>query len=231
MSVPKSSRKKTVPTVARKDDIIIAVMGPIGVGKSNDRIVLVDTPGYDDTTKTDQEILSTISRWLKERITDNRLSGNHVRNLRTFGELCGEAAADRVAFITTMWDVAEAQGKQEHPVIDCGAVMKKFDNTTDSAWEAVQLLLDKPHQEQDRAPSRMTQRTRMGDDDDRSFVTTHTRKSTSVFQRFRDKLPVFQWTKYLSLTKDQISTPTTGEKAKGSTSKWIQILTFRAGSS
>jgi len=85
-----------------KNDMIIAVMGPTGSGKSTFiktasgaedivghslqsctteitsyevlwdmgdsqiSIIFVDTPGFDDTTKSDTEILKLISNWLKE---------------------------------------------------------------------------------------------------------------------------------------------------------------------
>ncbi|KXN84716.1 hypothetical protein AN958_12143 [Leucoagaricus sp. SymC.cos] len=138
----------------RKDDILIAFMGPTGVGKSyfidlltgqsgkraghtlksvtadiqatrvrhpkyGDRVVLVDTPGFDDTTRTDMEILAMISDWLAKtyksdvkltgliylhRITDNRMAGSPYKNLRMFGNLCGDDATTRVILVSTMWE-------------------------------------------------------------------------------------------------------------------------------
>ncbi|KAF5359402.1 hypothetical protein D9756_003396 [Leucocoprinus leucothites] len=139
----------------RKDDIVIAFMGPTGVGKSffidlltgqygarsgdtlasvtvgieavrvlhhplyGNRVVLVDTPGFDDTTRTDMEILAMVSEWLVKtykgdvklsgliylhRITDNRMAGSPYRNLRMFGNLCGDLTMSRVVLVTTMWD-------------------------------------------------------------------------------------------------------------------------------
>ncbi|KAI6045344.1 P-loop containing nucleoside triphosphate hydrolase protein, partial [Pisolithus marmoratus] len=92
------------------------------------RYVFVDTPGFDDTYKSDREILRTIADWLEEncsllhhknryrgdvkltgvvythRISDNRMSGSVCKNLDLFGKLCGENAAQRVRLVTTMWD-------------------------------------------------------------------------------------------------------------------------------
>ena len=41
------------------------------------------------------------------RITDNRVAGSSLRNLRMFQKLCGRDALDKVYFTTTMWDEIE----------------------------------------------------------------------------------------------------------------------------
>lgn len=43
------------------------------------------------------------------RITDNRMSGSPHRNLRMFGQLCGDQASRNVILITTMWDNIEVE--------------------------------------------------------------------------------------------------------------------------
>ncbi|PPQ74157.1 hypothetical protein CVT24_012875 [Panaeolus cyanescens] len=83
------------------------------------RIVLVDTPGFNDTNRSDLQVFKLISNWLKEsygknallngiiythRITDNRMSGSSFRNLTMFQKLCGRKAFSGVTFVTTMWD-------------------------------------------------------------------------------------------------------------------------------
>lgn len=85
-------------------------------------MTLVDTPGFDDTYKTDTEILQSIVEWLtttyKEgtrlsgilylhRITDVRMQGSAMRNLRVFRELCGKDCFKNVALCATFWDAAE----------------------------------------------------------------------------------------------------------------------------
>ncbi|KAJ3500689.1 hypothetical protein NMY22_g19180 [Coprinellus aureogranulatus] len=82
------------------------------------RIVIVDTPGFDDTTASDFEILRRIATWLQESfkrkmvlggvlylhsINLNRFSGTARRNLDIFKRLCGEAALDKVVLVTTQW--------------------------------------------------------------------------------------------------------------------------------
>ncbi|KAI6095006.1 P-loop containing nucleoside triphosphate hydrolase protein [Pisolithus croceorrhizus] len=85
-------------------------------------VVLVDTPGFNDTKKSDLDILNLISDWLNakcqsqtsrpilsailyfHRISDNRMAGTPLKNLRVFEKLCGENAMSKVILVTTMWD-------------------------------------------------------------------------------------------------------------------------------
>ncbi|KAJ0116799.1 hypothetical protein J7T55_009950 [Diaporthe amygdali] len=141
-------------------DIIMAVMGVTGAGKStliskligddsgavpvvghglqsetkltdvyqfhhkvHGTIHLIDTPGFDDTHASDAEVLREIASFLSStyqtkvklsgiiylhRISDNRISGSALRNLRMFKELCGEDAYKHVVLATSMW------GKEDH---------------------------------------------------------------------------------------------------------------------
>ncbi|KAF8420558.1 hypothetical protein L210DRAFT_3491413 [Boletus edulis BED1] len=90
--------------------------------ESGRNVVLVDTPGFNDTFKSDLEILNTISDWLNSsykkgkllsgilylhRISDNRMAGTPLKNLRVFRQLCGKDALDKVYLTTTMWDEVE----------------------------------------------------------------------------------------------------------------------------
>ncbi|TEB18247.1 hypothetical protein FA13DRAFT_1746234 [Coprinellus micaceus] len=82
------------------------------------RIVIVDTPGFDDTTASDFQILKRIANWLEESfrrnmilggviylhdISQDRFSGTARRNLEMFNSLCGEAALDKVVLVTSKW--------------------------------------------------------------------------------------------------------------------------------
>ncbi|PVG00598.1 hypothetical protein CPB86DRAFT_700960, partial [Serendipita vermifera] len=82
------------------------------------KIILVDTPGFDNTDLPDIEILKRIGGWLKKmylkkeavagiiylhRISDNRFSGSAKRNLKTFQALCGPDYSPRIALVTTHW--------------------------------------------------------------------------------------------------------------------------------
>ncbi|KAI6017896.1 P-loop containing nucleoside triphosphate hydrolase protein [Pisolithus marmoratus] len=86
-------------------------------------ILLVDTPGFDDTNKSDLDILKLISDWLNaeyrtsspilsailyfHRISDNRMAGTPLKNLRVFEKLCGKNAMSKITLVTTMWDEVE----------------------------------------------------------------------------------------------------------------------------
>ncbi|KAF8132016.1 P-loop containing nucleoside triphosphate hydrolase protein [Boletus edulis] len=134
------------------------------------KVVLVDTPGFDDTYRSDSDILRVIADWLIQkypdgtslkiagiiyvhRITDNRMSGSAYKNLQMFGRLCGTVPLPRTRLITTMWDKAKDQNatvRREtqlrddfwRQLIEGGASMYKFRNTNQSAQEIVESLLE-----------------------------------------------------------------------------------------
>lgn len=79
---------------------------------------LIDTPGFDDTHRTDTAVLGEIADWLAEsyshavklsgviylhRNTDTRVGGSGMKNLRMFRKLCGAANLRNVVLATTMW--------------------------------------------------------------------------------------------------------------------------------
>ncbi|KAK0710706.1 P-loop containing nucleoside triphosphate hydrolase protein [Lasiosphaeris hirsuta] len=85
------------------------------------RVFLVDTPGFDDTSRSDAEILKDISFFLTtlnvrlagliylHRISDPRMSGSAAKNFRLFKSLCGEQNFRNVALATTMWSDDEEE--------------------------------------------------------------------------------------------------------------------------
>jgi len=87
------------------------------------------------------------------RITDSRMGGTPLHNLRIFNELCGDAARSAV-LITTMWDKlpshAEGEGERReeslkkhywHGMIQHGAFVDRFENTFKSAWDVVSTMV------------------------------------------------------------------------------------------
>jgi hypothetical protein len=79
---------------------------------------LIDTPGFDDTNNSDIDTLKTIATYLSasyangvrltgivylHRISDNRLGGSGMRNLRMFKKLSGSSTWPNTAIGTTMW--------------------------------------------------------------------------------------------------------------------------------
>jgi exonuclease VII small subunit len=87
------------------------------------------------------------------RITDNRMGGSPLRNLRMFGELCGDQAVKKVVLVTTMWDRGKTDPKTLHQrekelfdnywktMINYGASTARFDNSAASAWKIIAPIL------------------------------------------------------------------------------------------
>ena len=91
-------------------------------------IVLVDTPGFDDTHKKDADVLKLLANWFEatyrsgtklsgiiylHRITDDRMRGSSMRSMRMFRQLCGESFYRNLLLGTTCWSlIPEEVGKQ-----------------------------------------------------------------------------------------------------------------------
>ena len=89
-------------------------------------VYLIDTPGFDDTNRSDVDVLMEITNWLSEsfekdvklsgmlyfhRIIDPRMQGSAKKNLLMFQALCGSGQFTSVILVTTMWEnVAEREG-------------------------------------------------------------------------------------------------------------------------
>ena len=96
------------------------------------RIYLIDTPGFDDTHRSDTDVLKEIAFFMSQtyrrevklagivylhRITDNRFGGSSVKNINLFKKLCGEDAYQHVALATTMWgNLSTADGSFDRGV-------------------------------------------------------------------------------------------------------------------
>ncbi|KAJ8456741.1 hypothetical protein ONZ45_g18596 [Pleurotus djamor] len=180
-----------------QDDVLIAVMGATGSGKttfinlaSGDslrvgaglrsctsevqvskpvqldgrRAFLVDTPGFDDTSMSDTDVLGMISAFLAtsysqgkklsgviymHRISDFRMGGLSTRNLRMVKELCGEKTLKNLVLVTNMWgEVSPTVGEQRErelatdalffkPAIDKGAQLLRNYNERGSVMEII----------------------------------------------------------------------------------------------
>ncbi|KAF9533598.1 P-loop containing nucleoside triphosphate hydrolase protein [Crepidotus variabilis] len=129
------------------------------------KVVLVDTPGFDDTNLSDLDVLELIADWLRKtykegvelcgllyfhRITDNRMAGSPRRLLETFQNICGEPAFRNVILTTTMWDeIDEEDGASREgelskqywkQMLAYGARSTRFLNTPESAWNVISLV-------------------------------------------------------------------------------------------
>jgi len=88
-------------------------------------IRLIDTPGFDDTNRSDTDILKDIAFFLStiytkkvklagiiylHRITDVRMTGSSYKNLQMLEKLCGDSALSKVVLASTMWNLLGRPG-------------------------------------------------------------------------------------------------------------------------
>ncbi|CUS06775.1 unnamed protein product [Tuber aestivum] len=133
------------------------------------KITLVDTPGFNDTDRSDTEILQEFADWATytykqgrllsgiiylHPITHTRMEGSALRNLRMFWSLCGQEFLSNVLLTTTQWsnvDLGEG-GLRENSLrnwdfwgglIDKGATLQRFDGTRESGLELIRRLMPK----------------------------------------------------------------------------------------
>ncbi|KZP22858.1 hypothetical protein FIBSPDRAFT_930822 [Athelia psychrophila] len=122
------------------------------------KVVLFDTPGFDDTTKSDTDILIMVAESLAKtyengerlagviymhHITDVRMGGTAIRNFSMFRMLCGDDSLKNVAIVTNFWsEVVPAKGVEREkqlqevffkPVLDKQAKLLRHDGTRASA--------------------------------------------------------------------------------------------------
>lgn len=86
--------------------------------KHGQRIFLIDTPGFNDTSRSDIETLEILATYLGASyangvrihgiitlypITNNRMAGSNLRSIRILKEICGFASYSDLAIVTTMW--------------------------------------------------------------------------------------------------------------------------------
>jgi len=130
------------------------------------RVIIVDTPGFDDTYEEDVEILRRIAVWLASSygdnmklggviyllsIADKRMKGTTRRNLDMFHQLCGNKALARVVLGTTNWgevlkDVGEKREQQLaktfwNTMTASGSISLRFDKSEKSARDFLDTIL------------------------------------------------------------------------------------------
>ena len=86
------------------------------------QVYLIDTPGFNDTNRSDVETLRVLATYLSasyaqnvfihgivylHSIANNRMSGSSKRNIEMFKALCGYSTYDNVAIATTFWNQQE----------------------------------------------------------------------------------------------------------------------------
>ncbi|KAF5372403.1 hypothetical protein D9757_011616 [Collybiopsis confluens] len=192
----------SVYSASDDDDVVIAVMGSTGSGKSSfikllsgddsvktgdslesetidvrcidfvdeesgRKVILVDTPGFDDSRDgvTDTDILKKVTDFLLKEydnkrklngiiyihsIASTRFSGQSVRNLKMFKNLCGAETYKNVVILTTFWDdksakkmgekrEAELKSKFCLQLAQGGAAFMRHNRTKSSAHKEIRV--------------------------------------------------------------------------------------------
>ncbi|KAF6753687.1 P-loop containing nucleoside triphosphate hydrolase protein [Ephemerocybe angulata] len=144
----------------------VAVTEPFVVDSR--KVVLVDTPGFDDTNKSDSDILKLIADFLTSsykdghtltglifihRISDHRMGGISLKNFRTFRKLCGEQTLRNVVIVTNMWSGVDPHLGEERerelatndtffkPALDKGTKMFRHTDSLESALSIIRYIL------------------------------------------------------------------------------------------
>jgi len=132
------------------------------------RYTLVDTPGFDDTTRSNAEILRSLADFLEKmmrekrqiggiiylhRITDNRVGGAALKMLHIFDALVGVNAMKNVVLVSTMWDLVNNDVGEEREaalkksfwseMANRGAVVARHDGSPANALAIVEKALDR----------------------------------------------------------------------------------------
>ena len=131
-------------------------------------VILVDTPGFNDTFRPDTDILASLVDWMKASYQEMQLSGiiylhdikldrmygSSLTNLRMFRRLCGDDNLKNVILATTKWSdppKSEEASREEQLcsdeefwglMIHEGSLVRRFDNTKPSARALVEEILD-----------------------------------------------------------------------------------------
>ncbi len=131
---------------------------------------LVDTPGFDDTNLTDTQVLEMIVTWMSVQykqktkfagilylrdITEFRMKGSDMTNLRMFRALCGTNGLENVVIVTTKWNLMvdkigvarereeELQSDYLKPMLSSGAEYARDDGTSKSSRAILRKILHK----------------------------------------------------------------------------------------
>lgn len=133
------------------------------------KIALIDTPGFDDTNKTDAEVLGLIATYMADTyaqdmllsgiillqpINTNRVQGSERKRTRLFEKVCGPGAFSKVIIATTMWSdlqnqstgtqrVTERQTSKDFwgNMVNHGANIVRHDNNPQSARKIINMVI------------------------------------------------------------------------------------------
>ncbi|KAF5664603.1 P-loop containing protein [Fusarium circinatum] len=139
------------------------------------QVTLIDTPGFDDTFKSDGDILQLVANYLSatyengtllnglillQPIHGTRLQGNEMKRTRLFKRILGEDAYNRVIIATTMWGMLrddthgnqQTQERKERNDVwgdmeALGAQIIRHDDNQNSALNIIRKVFDFPNPE------------------------------------------------------------------------------------
>ncbi|KAL8877012.1 MAG: hypothetical protein Q9192_008757, partial [Flavoplaca navasiana] len=131
-------------------------------------VILVDTPGFNDTHRSDTEILTALADWMKSSyhdemildgiiylhaISDTRMTNSSLKNLQMFRRLVGDHNLKNVILATTKWsvpphkmelvrenDLTSEEGFWR-TMMAAGSVVRRFKNDAASAQSLVEEIL------------------------------------------------------------------------------------------
>ena len=134
----------------------------------NSKVLLIDTPGFDDTSRPDSDILAEIAKLLSvqyklgvdlkgviyvHRITDIRYGRSSVKTFEICQKVCGDAALENVLLVTSRWfEVDPVLGSDRERqlrdkfwayMLNQGSQMSRFHGDRDSAIALISQLLSK----------------------------------------------------------------------------------------
>ena len=131
-------------------------------------MILVDTPGFNDTNRKDSDVLAALAEWMSDAYGDDmllsgiiylhsineaRMTASSLANLRLFRKLCGDDNLKNVILATTKWSItpeADAISRERElrspegfwgPYIAGGSKIRRFSNTRDSAVALIDEIL------------------------------------------------------------------------------------------
>jgi hypothetical protein len=110
---------------------------------NNKNVVLVDTPGFNDTFEADKDIVERIAEWLSltyksgrflngilymHRIDAPRVRGSFSRSLQMLKDICGQNAYKNIVLATTCWDLVDASAgdAREEELLNEGTFWKSL---------------------------------------------------------------------------------------------------------
>ncbi|GAB1317035.1 GTP-binding protein A [Madurella fahalii] len=131
-------------------------------------IALIDTPGFDDDTRSDVEILEQLAKWMAEQghmikkqldglillqpITAHRVGGTERKRTRLLKNILGEDAYKHVIIATTMWEQIKDENDMKErlngrrddlwgDMVTRGTEIVKHANNKDSAHEIIRKII------------------------------------------------------------------------------------------